>query len=72
MRFDFLSVLVVCCCPSFGCARKHSVSTYASILAGSPGLFSVPLVFLFPEGHVNEIKKYIDFEPGFCLMAQCI
>ena len=35
--FDFLSVLVVflslnCCCPSFGCARRHSVSTYASIL----------------------------------------
>ena len=25
-----------CCCPSFGCARKHSVSTYASILDGSP------------------------------------
>ena len=28
------------CCPSFVCARRHSVSTYASILAGSP-------VFLF-------------------------
>ena len=28
-----------CCCPSFGCARRHSVSTYASILAGSPILF---------------------------------
>ena len=25
-----------CCCPSFGCGRRHSVSTYASILAGSP------------------------------------
>ena len=24
-----------CCCPSFGCARRCSVSTYASILAGS-------------------------------------
>ena len=24
-----------CCCPSFGCARRHSVSIYASILAGS-------------------------------------
>ena len=23
------------CCPSFGCAKRHSVSTYASILAGS-------------------------------------
>ena len=25
-----------CCCPSFGCARRHSVSTYSSILARSP------------------------------------
>ena len=25
-----------CFCPSFGCVRGHSVSTYASILAGSP------------------------------------
>ena len=24
-----------CCCPSFGCARRHSVSTSASILARS-------------------------------------
>ena len=30
--FSFLN----CCCPSFGCVRRHSVSTYASILAGSP------------------------------------
>ena len=28
-----------CCCPSFGCARRHSVSTYASILAGSSKKF---------------------------------
>ena len=30
-------LFVNCCCPSFGCARRHSVSTYASILAGSQG-----------------------------------
>ena len=30
-----------CCCPSFGCAKRHSVSTYASILAGSPHLFLI-------------------------------
>ena len=24
------------CCPSFGCVRRHSVSTYTSILTGSP------------------------------------
>ena len=28
-------LLLNCCCPSFGCARRKSVSTYASILAGS-------------------------------------
>ena len=28
--------LLLNCCPSFGCARRHSVSTYASILTGSP------------------------------------
>ena len=27
-----------CCCPSFGCVRRYSVSTYASILARSPEL----------------------------------
>ena len=24
-----------CCCPSFGCVRRHSLSTYTSILSGS-------------------------------------
>ena len=30
-----LFLFLKCCCPSFGCARRHSVSTYASIMAGS-------------------------------------
>ena len=38
IQFYFLSsgcfLFLNCCCPSFGCARRHSVSTYASILAG--------------------------------------
>ena len=37
-----------CCCPSFGCARRHSVSTYPSILVRSPDLLflkQVPLTF---------------------------
>ena len=29
-----------CCCPSFGCARRCSVSTYASILAETPLIFN--------------------------------
>ena len=29
-----------CCCPSFGCVRRHSVSTYASILAGRNSSYS--------------------------------
>ena len=32
LLFSFLN----CCCPSFGCVRRHSVSIYASILARSP------------------------------------
>ena len=32
---SLLFFVLNCCCPSFGCARKQSVSTYASILAGS-------------------------------------
>ena len=29
------------CCPSFGCARRHSVSTYTSIFAGSSHAWSL-------------------------------
>ena len=29
-----------CCCPSFGSTRRHSVSTYTSILTGSLELYS--------------------------------
>ena len=32
----WLFLFLNCCCPSFGCARRHSVSTYTSILAGTP------------------------------------
>ena len=37
IRFSVSSgfLFLNCCCPSFGCVRRHSVSTYASILAGS-------------------------------------
>ena len=31
----WLFLFLNCCCPSFGCARRHSVSTYTSILAGT-------------------------------------
>ena len=33
---QFWLFFVFNCCPPFGCVRSHSVSTYASILAGSP------------------------------------
>ena len=38
VRFSVSSdcFLLLNCCPSFGCARRHSVSTYTSILAESP------------------------------------
>ena len=37
VRFSVSSVFLFlnCCCPSFGCGRRHSVSTYTSIVAGS-------------------------------------
>ena len=35
-----------CCCPSFGCAGRRSVSIYASILAGNHIDISVPLFIL--------------------------
>ena len=36
-----------CCCPSFGCARRHSVSTYSSIMAKSPSVCRfINLIFL--------------------------
>ena len=44
VRFSVSSgcFLFLNCCCSFGCARRHSVSTYASILAGSShSLFNV-------------------------------
>ena len=38
VRFSVSSgcFLFLNCCPSFGCARRHSLSTYSSIVAGSP------------------------------------
>ena len=40
IHFNFLAVLIIfcfkiCCCRSFDCARRQSVSTYASILVRS-------------------------------------
>ena len=38
VRFSVCSgcfLFLNCCCPSFGCARRHSVSTYACILVSS-------------------------------------
>ena len=57
VRFSVSSgcFLFLNCCPSFGCARRHSVSTYASILAGSPHLF----FFLMC------LRLYIFLEVGF-------
>ena len=35
----WLFLFLNCCCPSFGCARRHSMSTYTFILARSPFFF---------------------------------
>ena len=34
-----------CCCLSFGCVRKHSVSTYASVLARTAALFIITKIW---------------------------
>ena len=36
-----------CCCPSFGCVRRQSVSSYASILARSPFLYIYSIILLY-------------------------
>ena len=45
-----------CCCPSFACARRHSVSTYTSILAGSLTLLSKCIRFCAMDLKVLNLK----------------
>ena len=52
--FFFVFLFLNCCCPSFGCARRCSVSTYASILA-------VKEKFERSEGHYFTRKEREDF-----------
>ena len=48
-----------CCCPSFGRERRHSVSTYASILAGNPEfIFKHQIISLAVPSVYNIIYKY--------------
>ena len=54
-----------CCCPSFGCVRRHSVSTYASILARSQELTfltSVPGVQVKLENHWSKLPSVPHFQ----------
>ena len=44
-----------CCCPSFGCARRSSVSTYTSSLAGRPQ-FSLLNPFTFSVHSLNSLS----------------
>ena len=39
----WLFLFLNCCCPSFGCARRHSMSTYTFILARSPRSYFLKL-----------------------------
>ena len=50
----WLVLFLNCCCPSLGCARRHSVSTYASILTGSPKVRFKDNFSLY-AGHWNSI-----------------
>ena len=54
VRFSVISgcfLFLNCCCPSFGCVRRHSMSTYASILARSLKLSVFCLLFRSEESH---------------------
>ena len=52
--------ILICCCPSFGCARRQSISTYASIFARSP-------LSIF-----NIIGKYFNNDSKIIKMQNCI
>ena len=64
VRFSVSSgcFLFLNCCPSFGCARRHSVSTYTSILARSPDIHvfftkNYKAFFLPLDGVLTKSKK---------------
>ena len=68
MRFDFLSVLVVFilnCCHSFGCERRHSVSTYASILVLLLYFFYGPVLQGVRETLYSSLSLEEIIEPSF-------
>ena len=47
-----------CCCPSFGFARRHSVSTYTSILAGSSDTHFSELFFANIFSHMLTLFSF--------------
>ena len=53
----FFVFFLICCCPSFGCVRKQSVSIYAPILAGS-GKKSVLNLRTFEKINGNKAELY--------------
>ena len=54
----WLILFLNCCCPSFGCVRKQSVSSYASILARSPeNLFCIYFPFFLTFIGVTLVNK---------------
>ena len=63
VRFSVSSgcFLFLNCCPSFGCVRRHSVSTYVSILAESPvNVFSYKILdkICFVSHSMKGLNKY--------------
>ena len=45
-----------CCCPTFGFVRRHGMSTYASILAGSPKRLIFKEIFLLLRYYVKNFS----------------
>ena len=60
VRFSVSSgcfLFINCCCPSLGCARRHGMSTYASILAGSP-LFQIFREYTFSRRYSRHLDRH--------------
>ena len=57
----WLFLYLNCCCPSFGCARRHSVSIYTSILAGSLMVYDLFNVLLDAvcQNFVEDFSIYV-------------
>ena len=64
-------LILNCCCPPFGCVRRHSVSTYASILVGSLNpIFTRPCILISSRIYTATLRSCPTYRFGtiVCVM----